>query len=79
MKHGFDPGLAWHMGKIMECGALCAGDGRNPIIGTLRSAAADSSSDPVPDNTHRLLGMGRHARLGLGQRLQQSFLQLAVV
>ena len=24
IKKGFNPGLCWHMGKIMECGALCA-------------------------------------------------------
>ena len=24
IRAGFDPALAWHMGKIMECGALCA-------------------------------------------------------
>lgn len=36
LRHGFDPALAWHMGKILECGALCAEPvGRN-ILGTLR-------------------------------------------
>jgi hypothetical protein len=36
IKHGFDPGLSWHMGKIMECGALCAGNAKDCIIGYLR-------------------------------------------
>jgi hypothetical protein len=37
IRAGFDPALAWHMGKIMECGALCAEPvGRN-VIGYLRS------------------------------------------
>ncbi len=36
IRAGFDPALAWHMGKIMECGALCAEPvGRN-VIGYLR-------------------------------------------
>lgn len=33
---GFDPGLCWHMGKIMECGALCAEPAGKNIFGTLR-------------------------------------------
>lgn len=36
IKHGFDLGLSWHMGKIMECGALCAGAALKPIFGYLR-------------------------------------------
>ncbi|MBV8410054.1 MAG: acyclic terpene utilization AtuA family protein, partial [Alphaproteobacteria bacterium] len=36
IRAGFDPALAWHMGKIMECGALCAEPvGRN-VMGYLR-------------------------------------------
>lgn len=36
IRAGFDPALAWHMGKIMECGALCAEPvGRN-VMGWLR-------------------------------------------
>ena len=30
---GFDPGLCWHMGKIMECGALCAEPAAKSIFG----------------------------------------------
>jgi hypothetical protein len=35
---GFDPGLAYHLGKILECGALCAEPGttKDCIMGYLR-------------------------------------------
>jgi len=36
IKKGFDPGLCWHMGKIMECGALCAVPAGKSILGYLR-------------------------------------------
>jgi hypothetical protein len=36
LKAGFDPALCWHMGKIMECGALCAEPNGRAIFGTLR-------------------------------------------
>ncbi len=36
IKKGFDPGLCWHMGKIMECGALCAEPSGRTIFGTLK-------------------------------------------
>lgn len=36
IKKGFDPGLCWHMGKIMECGALCAIPAGKGILGYLR-------------------------------------------
>lgn len=36
IKEGFDPGLAWHMGKIMECGALCAEPAGKVMFGTIR-------------------------------------------
>lgn len=34
---GFDPGLCYHMGKVLECGALCAEPGttKDCILGTL--------------------------------------------
>lgn len=35
IQNGFDPGLSWHMGKIMECGALCAEPSGRVIFGTL--------------------------------------------
>lgn len=36
IKEGFDPGLAWHMGKIMECGAICAEPAGKGIFGIIR-------------------------------------------
>ena len=36
LRHGMDPALSWHMGKIMECGALCAEPTGRNIFGTLR-------------------------------------------
>lgn len=35
IKNGYDPALCWHMGKIMECGALCATPAGKSILGTL--------------------------------------------
>jgi hypothetical protein len=39
ISNGFDPALAYHLGKILECGALCAEPGtpRDSIIGHLRA------------------------------------------
>ena len=36
IRAGFDPALAWHMGKIMECGALCAEPVGCNVMGWLR-------------------------------------------
>jgi len=36
LKKGFDPGLCWHLGKIMECGALCAEPAGKNIFGIIR-------------------------------------------
>ena len=37
IREGFDPGLCYHMGKVLECGALCAepGTAKDCILGTL--------------------------------------------
>ena len=37
IRRGFDPGLAYHMGKVLECGALCAEPGttKDCIMGTI--------------------------------------------
>ena len=35
--NGFDSALAWHMGKIMECGGLCAEPATSAIFGILRA------------------------------------------
>ncbi len=39
IREGFDPGIAYHMGKILECGALCAEPGttKDCILGTIYS------------------------------------------
>lgn len=38
IRAGFDPGLAYHMGKILECGALCAdpGTAKDCILGEIK-------------------------------------------
>ncbi|GBG95684.1 3-methylaspartate ammonia-lyase [Ligilactobacillus salitolerans] len=33
--YGFDPALAWHMGKIIECGAICCVPAGKTVLGTL--------------------------------------------
>lgn len=37
IREGFDPGLSYHMGKVLECGALCAEPGttKDCILGTM--------------------------------------------
>ena len=51
VQRGFDPGLALHLGKIVECGALCAtpGSGSDSIFATLR----DDHFDVEPLNPIR--------------------------
>lgn len=41
MHHGVDPGVAWHMGKIMECGGICAVPKGRSMIATLRKDSFD--------------------------------------
>lgn len=38
---GIDPGLFWHMGKIIECGALCAEPKGRVILATIRPGSFD--------------------------------------
>lgn len=38
---GVDPGIAWHMGKICECGALCATPRGKSIRATIRKSSFD--------------------------------------
>jgi hypothetical protein len=45
IRHGFDPALSWHMGKIMECGALCAEPTGRSIMGYLH--ANDFELEPL--------------------------------
>lgn len=39
IRAGADPGLAWHMGEILECGAMCAdpGSANDCMLGTIES------------------------------------------
>lgn len=37
LQAGFDPALCWHMGKIMECGAVCAEPNGRNIFGVLHN------------------------------------------
>ena len=46
MRRGISPGVAWHMGKIMECGAVCAEPKGRVILATVRR----DSFDLVPMN-----------------------------
>ncbi|KAF4972201.1 hypothetical protein FSARC_1183 [Fusarium sarcochroum] len=39
--HGVLPGAAWHMGKIMECGGICAVPKGRSMIATLRKDSFD--------------------------------------
>ena len=41
MLHGVEPGVYWHMGKIMECGGLCAEPKGNVIVATVRKDSFD--------------------------------------
>lgn len=41
MGRGIDPGLYWHMGKIIECGALCAEPKGRGILATIRPGSFD--------------------------------------
>lgn len=41
MRHGISPGVFWHMGKIMECGANCAKPKGKVIVGTMRADSFD--------------------------------------
>jgi hypothetical protein len=39
--HGIDPGVAWHAGKILECGAVCAEPKGRVILATIRRDSFD--------------------------------------
>jgi hypothetical protein len=41
MGRGIDPGLYWHMGKIIECGAACAEPKGRNILATIRPGSFD--------------------------------------
>lgn len=40
-RHGIDPGVYWHMGKIMECGAACAEPKGHVLLATVRPDSFD--------------------------------------
>jgi hypothetical protein len=49
MYHGIkDPGIYWHMGKIMECGAACADPKGAVILATVREDSFDL--EPLAEN-----------------------------
>lgn len=41
LRRGVAPGVAWHMGKIMECGAVCAEPKGRVILATVRANSFD--------------------------------------
>ncbi len=41
IRRGIKPGVAWHMGKIMECGAVCAEPKGHVILATVRRDSFD--------------------------------------
>ncbi len=41
LRRGIGPGIAWHMGKIMECGAVCAEPKGRVILATIRADSFD--------------------------------------
>ena len=81
MRAGFDPALAWHMGKIMECGALCAEPvGRNvmgylrrdhfeiePLNPAERCTTASVAAHTLYEKTHPFLLAGPGGTLDLSQ------------
>lgn len=81
IRAGFDPALAWHMGKIMECGALCAEPvGRNvmgwlrrdhfeiePLNPAERCTTASVAAHTLYEKTHPFLLSGPGGTLDLSQ------------
>lgn len=81
IRAGFDPALAWHMGKIMECGALCAEPvGRNvmgwlrrdhfeiePLNPNERCTTASVAAHTLYEKTHPFLLAGPGGTLDLSQ------------
>ena len=41
MRRGIDPGVYWHMGKIMECGGACAEPKGSVILASVREGSFD--------------------------------------
>lgn len=54
-----DPGIVWHMGKIMECGAACAEPKGRVILATVRAGSFDL--EPMnPDERCTRLSVAAH-------------------
>ena len=49
LRKGVDPGIAWHMGKIMECGGVCA----EPKGGVIQARVRQDSFDLTPISSSR--------------------------
>ncbi len=81
IRAGFDPAMAWHMGKIMECGALCAEPVGRSVMGYLRRdhfeieplnpaercTAASVAAHTLYEKTHPFLLAGPGGTLDLSQ------------
>ncbi|KQP23648.1 3-methylaspartate ammonia-lyase [Pseudorhodoferax sp. Leaf267] len=60
MLHGIDPGVYWHMGKIVECGANCAEPKGKVILATVRKDSFDL--EPMnPDERCTIASVAAHS------------------
>ena len=80
MPRGIDPGVYWHMGKIVECGAACAEPKGRVIKATIRKDSFDlepmnpaERCTPLSVAAHTLYEKGRPDMLsGAGRRARIS-------
>ena len=61
MLHGIDPGVYWHMGKIVECGADCAEPKGRVILATIRKRQLRPRADEPGRALHAAVGRRAHA------------------
>ena len=61
MLHGIDPGVYWHMGKIVECGAVCAEPKGRVILATVRRDSFDLEPMNPAERCNARLGGRPHA------------------
>lgn len=66
LSRGIDPAIAWHMGKIMECGAMCAIPKSGGVVATvypdafeLTPISAHQACTPLSVAAHTLYEKGR--------------------
>ncbi len=66
LRRGIDPGIAWHMGKIMECGGVCAEPKGRVIMATIDQdsfdlvpMSADERCTPLSVAAHTLYEKSR--------------------